>query len=196
MNVKSFLYGSVLGMVAVTALGQFNMTAESKQENLPIGIPPETVAAYVHAVIQADRTTYTTQIVERMQMRGVVVASENWEQRGTLPLPVQFLNESARLVAENQKGVSFRLISLWPINQRNRPANDFERAGLQEILTQGDRPHTGIITKGELRYFQAVFADRAISQGCVGCHNAHPDSPKIDLKLNDIMGGIVITLPL
>jgi Protein of unknown function (DUF3365) len=196
MNVKSFLYGSVLGMVAVTALGQFNMTAESKQENLPIGIPPETVAAYVHAVIQADRTTYTTQIVERMQMRGVVVASENWEQRGTLPLPVQFLNESARLVAENQKGVSFRLISLWPINQRNRPANDFERAGLQEILTQGDRPHTGIITKGELRYFQAVFADRAISQGCVGCHNAHPDSPKIDFKLNDIMGGIVITLPL
>jgi hypothetical protein len=196
MNVKSFLYGGVLGMVVVAGLGQFNVTAESKQENLPVGIPPETVAAYVHAVIQADRTTYTTQIVERMQMRGIVVASENWEQRGTLPLPVQFLNESARLVAENQKGVSFRLISLWPINQRNRPASDFERAGLQEILTQGDRPHTGIITKGELRYFQAVFADRAISQSCVGCHNAHPDSPKTDFKLNDIIGGIVITLPL
>lgn len=194
MNVKSFAYGGVLGMLVVAAMGQ--LSAESKQANTPIGIPPETVAAYVHAVIQADRTTYTTQIVERMQMRGIVVASENWEQRGTLPLPVQFLNESARLVAENQKGVSFRLISLWPINQRNGPANDFEREGLQEIRTHGDRPHTGIITKGGQRYFQAVFADRAISQSCVGCHNAHPESPKTDFKLNDVMGGVVITLPL
>lgn len=194
MNVKSFAYGGVLGMLVVAAMGQ--LSAESKQANTPIGIPPETVAAYVHAVIQADRTTYTTQIVERMQMRGIVVASENWEQRGTLPLPVQFLNESARLVAENQKGVSFRLISLWPINQRNGPANDFEREGLQEIRTHGDSPHTGIITKGGQRYFQAVFADRAISQSCVGCHNAHPESPKTDFKLNDVMGGVVITLPL
>ena len=196
MNLKSFVYGSVLGMLVVAALGQLSVTAESKQADTPIGIPPETVAAYVHAVIQADRTTYTTQIVERMQMRGIVVASENWEQRGTLPLPVQFLNESSRLVAENQKGVSFRLISLWPINQRNGPANDFERVGLQDILTHGDRPHTGIITKGGQRYFQAVFADRAISQSCVGCHNAHPESPKTDFKLNDVMGGVVITLPL
>ena len=196
MNVKSFVYGGVLGMLVVAALGHLSMTAESKQASTPIGIPPETVAAYVHAVIQADRATYTTQIVERMQMRGIVVASENWEQRGTLPLPVQFLNESARLVAENQKGVSFRLISLWPINQRNGPANDFEREGLQEVLTHGDRPHTDVITKGGLRYFQAVFADRALSQSCVGCHNAHPESPKTDFKLNDVMGGVVITLPL
>lgn len=196
MNVKSFLYGSVWGMLIVAALGQLSVTADSKQADIPLGIPPETVAAYVHAVIQADRKTYTTQIVERMQMRGIVVASENWEQRGTLPLPVQFLNESARLVAENQKGVSFRLISLWPINQRNGPANDFEREGLQDVLRQGDRPHTGIITKGGVRYFQAVFADRAISQGCVGCHNTHPGSPKTDFKLNDVIGGLVITLPL
>lgn len=196
MSLKSFVYGGMVGMLLVAALGQVSVTAESKQGTTPIGIPPETVAAYVHAVIQADRATYSTQIVERMQMRGIVVASENWEQRGTLPLPVQFLNESARLVAENQKGVSFRLISLWPINQRNGPANDFERAGLQEILTQGDRPHTGIITKAGQRYFQAVFPDRAISQSCVGCHNAHPGSSKTDFKLNDVMGGVVITLPL
>jgi hypothetical protein len=196
MNVKSFVCGGVLGMVVIVVLGQLSVTAASKQANIPIGIPPETVAAYVHAVIQADRETYTTQIVERMQMRGIVVASENWEQRGTLPLPVQFLNESARLVAVNQKGVSFKLVSLWPINERNRPTDDFEREGLQEVRTQPDRPHTAVVMKGGQRYFQAVFADRAISQSCVGCHNAHPTSPKRDFKLNDVMGGVVVTLPL
>jgi len=129
-------------------------------------------------------------------LRGITVASENWEQRGTLPLPVQFLRESSRLVAENQKGVSFKLISLWPINQRNAPTNEFERTGLQEVLAQVDRPYTGIVTKGGSRYYQAVFADRAISQGCVGCHNAHAESPKRNFKLNDVMGGVLVTFPL
>ncbi|MEQ1847248.1 MAG: DUF3365 domain-containing protein, partial [Nitrospira sp.] len=31
---------------------------------------------------------------------------------------------------------------------------------------------------------------------CVTCHNSHPLSPKQDFKLNDVMGGIAITIPL
>ena len=34
------------------------------------GISPEKVADYVHAVLQADRTIYTTQVVTRMQDKG------------------------------------------------------------------------------------------------------------------------------
>jgi hypothetical protein len=131
-----------------------------------------------------------------MQTRGIVVASENWEQRGTLPLPAQFLNESARLVAENYKGVRFRLVSLWPINPRNGPTTEFERVGLNDVLAHQDRPYTGIVTKDGSSSFQAVYADRAISQTCVGCHNTHQQSPKKDFKLNDVMGGVVITIPL
>ena len=57
MNVKSFVYGGVLGMLVVAALGHLSMTAESKHASTPIGITPETVAAYVHSVFQADRAT-------------------------------------------------------------------------------------------------------------------------------------------
>jgi hypothetical protein len=131
-----------------------------------------------------------------MQIRGIVVASENWEQRGTLPLPAQFLNESARLVMQDQKGVQFRLISLWPINKRNDSVTEFEKAGLNDVLAHPDCPYTGIMTKNQRRYFQALYADRAISQTCVGCHNAHPNSPKKDFKINDVMGGLLITIPL
>jgi len=35
-----------------------------------------------------------------------------------------------------------------------------------------------------------------VAQACVGCHNAHANSPRRDFKLNDVMGGIVITVPL
>lgn len=195
MNYKSFLLGVVVATIVVAVLGQWGTSARGKDADDQVGIRPETVADYVHAVIQADRTVYTTLIVERMQMRGIVVASENWERRGTLPLPVQFLNEAARLVAENRSGVRFKLISLWPINQRNRAATEFERTGLMEVLTHADRPYTGIITDGGNRYFRAVYADKAVSQTCVGCHNAHPSSPRKDFKPNDVMGGLVITIP-
>jgi hypothetical protein len=181
------------GMAALTIWG---ISGSGNTSNGAMGIPPEIVADYVHAVIQADRTIYTTHIVERMQMRGTVVASEDWEQRGTLPLPVQFLNESARLVAQERKGVRFRLASLSPLNDRNAPKTEFERAGLLAVQTQVERPYTGILTEGGRRYFQAIYADRAVSQSCIGCHNAHPKSTKHDFKLNDVMGGLVITIPL
>jgi hypothetical protein len=162
----------------------------------PPGIPPAIVADYVHAVIEADRAIYTKHVVDRMQEKGVVAASENWESQNTLPLPAQFLIDSARMVAKKDRGIRYRLVSLWPIYERNGPATDFERGGLEAILKQPDKTYTGYVESGGRRYFQAIYADVAVAQACIGCHNAHPNSPRRDFKLNDVMGGIVITLPM
>jgi len=35
-----------------------------------------------------------------------------------------------------------------------------------------------------------------VSRACVNCHNAHEKSPKRNFKLNDIMGGLEILIPL
>ena len=162
----------------------------------PPGIPPAIVADYVHDVIEADRAIYTKHVVDRLQEKGVVAASENWESQNTLPLPAQFLIDSARMVAKKDRGVRYRLVSLWPIYERNGPATDFERGGLEAILKQPDKTYTGYVESGGRRYFQAIYADVAVAQACIGCHNAHPNSPRRDFKLNDVMGGIVITLPM
>ena len=167
----------------------------ARPENSPVSLPIETVANYLHAVIEADRDVYTRHVVERMQMKGVVVASENWEVKNTLPLPAQYLMESGRYIAKKGIGIQYRLISLWPINKHNVAANELEKTGLGTILTQPTRPYTGFMKVGETKYFQAVYADLAATQACIGCHNAHPDSPKRDFKINDVMGAIVITIP-
>jgi hypothetical protein len=161
-----------------------------------VGIAPEKVADYVHAVLEADRAIYTTQVVNRMQEKGIVVAAEHWEQDNALPLPAQFLQHSGRLVAESGRGIRYRLIGLSPIYQRNAPATEFERKALTELQRQPDRPITGIVSSGKKQYFQAVYSDRAVSSACITCHNSHPLSPKQDFKLNDVMGGIAITIPL
>jgi uncharacterized protein DUF3365 len=159
------------------------------------GIAPETVAEYIHAVIEADRAIYTKHVVDRLHTRGILEASEHWESDNTLPLPAQLLIDAARLVAKKQRGIRYRLISLWPIYERNGPATDFERSGLEAVLKQPDRPHTGFLGGDRERFFQAIYADIGGTASCIGCHNAHPHSPRRDFKINDVMGGIVITVP-
>lgn len=189
--------GVGLGAVVATAvaLAFSSVSAESKASESQVSISPETVADYLHAVIEADRTFYTIHVVERMQKRGTVVASENWRTANTLPLPAQFLRESNELATLTGTKVRYRLIGLWLINPQNAPATDFERQGLEDVQKNPEQRYSSMVTIGAERYFQAIYADRAVSQACIGCHNAHPRSPKRDFKLNDVMGAIVITIP-
>ncbi len=160
------------------------------------GIAPEKVADYLHAIVEADRHVYTTHIVNRMQELGVVRAREDWESKNAIPLPAQFLHYSSKIVAESGSGIRFRLISLWPIYLRNGPATEFERKALEQLNANPDDPQRGIVATGKKRFFQAVYADKGISSSCITCHNTHPLSPKRDFKMGDVMGGVVITIPL
>jgi hypothetical protein len=159
------------------------------------GLPIRVVADYLHAVLQADRTFYTQHVVERMKAMLIVNATENWREDRTLPLPAQFFKESSQGLQVRGKPFRYRLVSLWPINQENAPESEKERRALEQVMTYGE------VTEQEIeldkrRYYQAIFPDRAVSRACVNCHNAHEQSPKHDFKLNDIMGGLEILIPL
>lgn len=159
-------------------------------------IAPEVVADYVHSVIRSDRTVYSKHIVNRLGKTINLAADENWGEKNTLMLPAQFLKHTANLIREKKLGLDFRLISFWPINDRNRPANEFEHVGMDAVEIHPIRPYTGWIKSGRKKYFQAIYSDLAVTQACVDCHNNHPQSPKKDFALFDVMGGIVVTLPL
>jgi len=187
--------GVISGIVAtlIVVLGYWGMSSGAKDCG---GVPAERVADFVYAVIQADRTFYTAHVVERLEKKGVVVASENWREANTLPLPAQFLQEASRLAGTAQAGIGYRLISFWPINKQNLPKTEFEQKGLFETSQHPDRPYTETVMNGTDVYLQAVYADRAVSQACIGCHNAHQDSPRRDFKEKDVMGGVLISIPI
>jgi len=159
------------------------------------GIPPEVVAEYIHAVIQADRTIYSTHVVDRLQDLKFPVAVEEWKARGTLPLPAQMLQMAGQEIQGLGLGLRIRLASLGPIYKKNGPADQFERAGLEAVAKNPRKPYTGMITEGDKHFFKAIFADRAVSITCVACHNSHELSTKRDYKLYDVMGGIIISFP-
>lgn len=185
-----------LTLVATCLTLAFGLAKAGRAADLP-GIPPETVADYLHAVIESDRTFYTIHIVERMQKQGGASAAETWRaDKTTLPLPAQFLREANELAILTGTKVRYRLISLWPINPRNAPASDPERHNLEDVRQHPERAATSTVKVEGQSYFQAIYADRAVTQACIGCHNAHPQSPKNDFKIDDVMGGLVIEIPL
>lgn len=194
--MKGLWLGLVVGTTVTCLLGLWVFSAASKETDSPKGISPELVAEYVHNVVQADRTFYQTNIVDRMREKGMISASEHWREDGSIPLPVQFLQESGRLMAKQGKGIRFRLISSWAINKESRPTTEFERTGLMKILENPDRPYTAVITEGKARSFQALYADKAVTQFCADCHNGHPNSMRRDFKAGDVMGGMLITIML
>ncbi len=161
-----------------------------------VGIKPELVADYIHAVIEADRTLYATHVVERMQETGTVIASEGWKKQKALPLPAQMLLLAGLKVGESGLGLQYRLASLRPIYERNGPTTDFERKGLAAVEKDPTKPYTGVISRGDKRYFKAIYADNAVSKSCINCHNTHVLSSKRDRKVGDVMGGIIISFPL
>jgi hypothetical protein len=57
-------------------------------------------------------------------------------------------------------------------------------------------PYYGAETLGGKNYFTAVYADMAVAPACIDCHNEHQDSPRKDFDLGDVMGGVVIRIPL
>ena len=195
MTSSNMLRWRVLMLVFGLGVAGFVGPSSATTEETAVSLPIEKVADYVYAVIEADREVYTRHVVERLQVKGVVVASENWEEKNTLPLPAQFLMESGRVMARKGIGIQYRLISLWPINKRNVARSEFEKEGLGTILTHPTKPYTGFVKEGGARYFQAIYPDLSVTQACIGCHISHPDSPKRDFKINDVMGALVISIP-
>jgi hypothetical protein len=190
--VTVVLGAGTFAIIAVIAFWIFKLTlADSMKSDM---VSSEKVAAFIHAVLEANRNNYTENVVSKLRRDGIE-AHEHWKDERGVPLPAQFLMESGRLVALKDLNFSFRLVSLTPVYVWNGPNSDLERQGLAAVQRNPDRPYYGFITKSGKRYFQAIYADRAVSIACVECHNNHPNSPRRDFKLNDVMGGIVITFP-
>lgn len=181
-------------LMAGCLLAGFALAAEEAEEGG--GIPAKLVADYIHAVIQADRTLYTTHVVERMQDSGIVMATEGWKKRTGLPLPAQMLQLAGIKVGQENLGLQYRLASLHPLYEKNGPVTEFERKGLEAVEKDPSKPYTGIIMRGHRRYYKAIYADLAVSKACVTCHNGHILSAKRDRNLGDVMGGVIISFPL
>ena len=155
------------------------------------------MADALYAVLDADRSVYTKNVVNRLQNEDKVIeASESWKDDKALPLPAQMFRMGSEAVAKKNLGFSYSLLSLSPINKQNSAKTAVETEGLKAVAAAPDKPFYKEEKLGTKSFFTAVYADKAISRACTTCHNEHPDSPRKDFKLNEVMGAVVIRIPI
>ena len=157
---------------------------------------PQEMADALHAVIAADREVYARLVMQHLAELKSANASDQKKGNGSPSLPAHLLRPASESV--QQKGAEFHYVvrSLWAINPKNAPETTTERTGLQYLLDHPDSNYYTEESLGGRRYFTAVYPDRAIVPACVECHNHSPHSPKKDFELGNIMGGIVVRVPL
>ncbi len=159
------------------------------------------MADALHLVMDSDRSVYTKKIVNRLvKKEKVIKASEHFEDDQALALPAQMFRFGAELVAERSAdnpdvNFSYSLQSLWPVNKQNAPKTEAEKEGLKYVAENVGKNYYTTEELGGQKYFTAVYPDIGVAPVCVSCHNAHPDTPKDDFKLGDVMGGVVIRIP-
>ena len=162
---------------------------QSKQGvQLPVRVLFEVIAAENNVV----RTLYTKQIVGKSKISGLKY-SEDWSEEEVQagPLPALFLRAVAQELEKNPVPVSLFLGSDFPISS----ANAFD--GRQDEVFQGIKStqQPAFFYADSTRRHVAMFPDYAIAAACVDCHNKHPDSPKTDWKLGDMMGATTWLYP-
>jgi len=159
-------------------------------------VTPQAMTDAIHIVIESDRTAYTKYIVNRLAVEeNVIKATEHWKDEKTLLLPAQMFRAGAEIAAEKQDNFSYALLSQWALNKKNDPKTEVEKAGIKQITETGKNFY-GEETFGDKKYFTAIYPDVAVAEACVKCHNEHEDTPKKDFKIGDVMGGVIIRIPL
>lgn len=165
-------------------------------------IPAQVNASAVKAAeivtlqIKEDRAKYTQGVIGKLkkELAGFKPA-RNWSTlKGGVPLPATFVQEVSEKI--NKSGIyRYDLLSRWNINKEKGLNSDFENAAFNSLLANKDLPYYRFMSykgKSVLRY---ATPDIAGAAACVNCHNAHPESAKRDYKLGDVMGTLIVTIP-
>jgi len=174
----------------LAAFIEHSLTQANLQEKL------STRAKSLAHQIMADRQYYASTIVPRVAQLGGTLGADYVKVHGRFPLPATFVREVSEAMAKNRNGYTANLISPWPINKDKGIKDQFQREGFVYLAEHPDSQFVRTDTIEGRAVLRVLMADLASAPSCVNCHNAYAQSPKHDFKLNDLMGGLEIVMPM
>src|SRR5215207_6153382 len=145
--------------------------------------------------VMADRQYYGSVIVPRIKDLGGSLGADYHDVHGRFPLPATFVREVSEQLAKARNGYVTRLISPWPINKDKGPRDPFELDAFASLAAHPNEPFVRTDTVEGRAVMRVLVADLASSASCISCHNADPQSPKHDFRLNELMGGLEVIIP-
>jgi adenylate cyclase len=158
-------------------------------------------SALTYANVMADslstfRAQYSSRVIKPLKASGIIVTHEP-KGANQIPFPATFSIDLANAISETATDAEVRLYSNFPFPWRDRggPQNSFEARALVSLEANPTEPYYEYIdVEGQqvLQYAKAVI----LKASCIGCHNTHRDSPKVDWKEGDVRGAQSVIIPI
>ena len=160
-------------------------------------ISPQDQADALHLVIAADRELYCRTYIERQTGEAPSPnASASGKPGESWPLPCEMIRRAAESIQSKGAEFSYALRSLHPIDPRNGPQTELEQRGLAFVTSHPTQNYYGQEMLGGRRYLTAVYPDIPAVTACVDCHNRRSASMPQRYQVGEVMGGIVVRVPL
>jgi class 3 adenylate cyclase len=146
----------------------------------------------LNSVITKVRGYYASNVVARvLEATGETQVVHNYlSVPGAIPIPATLSLELGKVVSqqEGEGNITYRFVSDYPFQGRAAHALDgFERRALAR-LRENPKQEISEVSWADLNGRLRLVGPVLMGETCVGCHNAHPDSPKRDWKVGDVRG--------
>jgi len=194
--VKKSLYLKFMIPVLVVVLVSILIMAWAMPVLINKNTEDEARRAAVKTVSQFKtlRGYYTKNIVKKAVAQGGLKPSiDHQGDPEKIPLPATMIHDLSKLLAE--EGTTLKLYSAFPFpNRKLEKMDDFGLQAWQQLSKNPTKPfYRSQDIRGE-RHVRVGVADTMVAQGCVNCHNSHPDTPKTDWKLGDLRGVLEVSV--
>lgn len=141
------------------------------------------------------RGYYTKEVVSKAKAFGMK-PDHNHQDADRIPLPATFIHEVSELLDKNSS-TQVKLYSAYPFpNRSSRKLDNFQKQAWETLVTNPDAVLSERMETSNGAVMRVAIADTMQAQGCVDCHNNHPETPKNNWRLNDVRGVLEIDIPI
>ena len=186
----------VCGAVILTMLGVAWWHMETMRQQIFENNALIAARSYANTFLSL-RTFYTREVVSRVPENSVTVSHDYRNIAHAIPLPATLTIQLAEEISLQSEGFSARLYSNYPFPWRSELStlDGFEKTAIQRLSDSPHEPYYEFEKSPDGGYLRYATAD-IMRPACVECHNSHPQSPKRDWKVGDVVGVLEISMPM
>ena len=173
--------------------------SELKSELMPRALRHTVLKTAKIATMQIveDRKHYTKRVVGKLlaEVPDVKPVKDYEGFEGGIPLPATYVREVSEQI--NKSGIyNYDLLSKWNINKGKALNTDFEKEAFEYLYEKRGESFSRFLVHNDSYSLRYATPDVAVAQACVSCHNGHSGSPKNSFVLGEMMGMLVVTIPI
>jgi len=184
----------IISFLIIISILSFYISSITRDNAIDTAISSAELTVKQYKII---RGYYTKNIIKKiLPIADISADYSHKDDPNKIPLPATLIHEIGETLTK--KGiVTLKLYSPYPFpNRSNRKLDSFEQKAWEALNNNSEQSFSQIETINDKQVVRVALADTMTQQGCVNCHNSHPDTPKNDWRLNDVRGVLEVQVPI